>query len=394
VGLLIGRSNFGAAGVLRSERAPGIKNNRGWPAQARTEGGGGRRRRPADDSFRQTMRPPVIRPEAWRGMIGKLTYSAEKRPARPSAAANEQEPHQGKNCPGTLKAKRTTTASPQGFAPVTTFTTPRKKPDAHHRRPLTDEPDTSASGGRGVRWRKANRLRLEWRFALITGKHRVLTLKLHAIGIKLAPMASGATPHDYLSEREIQALLAVAPQADRVWILLGSDAGLRNAEIRSITPDHLLRSGLIYVRGKGRKVRYVAGTKRLLEAIRAEDLRRAAKGLEDSKPYVGVSARTLQRHFRILARRAGVYLPGRSPHTLRHSFATRLVHQGVPLPVVQRLLGHSSLATTEVYIGATPGELEKAATALEALSADVEKSCRISRQKRHCPRQLPIFRRV
>lgn len=170
---------------------------------------------------------------------------------------------------------------------------------------------------------------------------------------------------DALTPAEIERLLEAGGPAHCIWLLLGADGGLRNAEIRSITPDHVLPTGLIYVRGKGGIERTVPATTRLINALRMEDLNRISARTPQERPYVRVGERALQRRFRRLARRAGVYLPGRCVHTLRHSYATRILAAGVPLHVLQRLLGHANVRTTSVYLHASQADLQEAARALE-----------------------------
>lgn len=171
---------------------------------------------------------------------------------------------------------------------------------------------------------------------------------------------------DALTTDELQILLDVGGIKHACWLLLGSDAGLRNAEIRAISPDHVLPSGVIYVRGKGGVERNVPATDRLLAALRAEDLAYLQEGRGQEVPYVRVCGRALLKRFRKLARAAGVYLPGRCIHTLRHTYATRLVGAGVPLHVVQRLLGHANIRTTSIYLHAGTADLVRAARALQA----------------------------
>jgi integrase/recombinase XerD len=102
--------------------------------------------------------------------------------------------------------------------------------------------------------------------------------------------------------------------------------------------------------GKGRKDRYTILSKRALEELRIYySAYRPKKWLFEGRGGEQYSARSLGKIVTDSARKAGI-AKRVSPHTLRHSFATHLMEAGVPLPVIQKLLGHKSIKTTMIYL--------------------------------------------
>lgn len=167
-----------------------------------------------------------------------------------------------------------------------------------------------------------------------------------------------------LPESQVDALLhadagdAPAQVAARAMIELMYACGLRVGELVGLPAASVnLRQGLLRVIGKGGKERLVpVGEEaqhwltRYLQSVRPLWLgRRSATEL-----FVGEdgSAVTRQRFWALLKRRAqlaGIDPQRVSPHVLRHSFATHLLNRGADLRVLQMLLGHSSLSTTQIY---------------------------------------------
>lgn len=170
-----------------------------------------------------------------------------------------------------------------------------------------------------------------------------------------------------MGSREVDALLRAAHRRDRLWILLCADAGLRISEALSVCPDSILPTGWLHILGKGRRRREIPCTVRLREALRGACLHAIAMRAPESKPLDTRTPRTLQRAFRAAARRAAVYVPGRTPHTLRHSYASRLIEAGVDIATVQLLLGHAHASTTAIYIHCSPAKRALAAHQLEGL---------------------------
>jgi site-specific recombinase XerD len=160
---------------------------------------------------------------------------------------------------------------------------------------------------------------------------------------------------------------------DRALVETAYAAGLRISELAAADLASLdLRRGQVRVLGKGRKERIglLGGPARdalrgYLDEGRPVLARRAPAAREELSAVflnhhgAALGVRGLRGRLDRLRRAAG--LPeGVSPHTLRHSFATHLLEGGADLRVVQELLGHESLATTQIYTHVSPGRLREA----------------------------------
>ncbi len=143
---------------------------------------------------------------------------------------------------------------------------------------------------------------------------------------------------------------------DRAMLELLYGSGLRRGELAGARLENLaLEDGLIRVQGKGGKVRLVPIGAKARAAL--EDYLRLGRpalvkkrtGAEIflSRLGRGLTTQTVYNVVRAAAARAG--LPGVHPHRLRHSFATHLLGGGADLRVIQELLGHADIATTQIY---------------------------------------------
>lgn len=166
-----------------------------------------------------------------------------------------------------------------------------------------------------------------------------------------------------LSSAEIEQLLAPeavetpASLCDQAVLELAYASGLRLAELRAIRLEQLhLDAGFVNVIGKGNKERVVplgrqaaAALQRYLETGRPKLVTPRSPGTvfltKRGTPFAAV---TLWLRIKQRVRRAGI-ARNITPHMLRHSFATHLLEHGADLRVIQELLGHANISTTEVY---------------------------------------------
>jgi integrase/recombinase XerD len=166
-----------------------------------------------------------------------------------------------------------------------------------------------------------------------------------------------------LTEADVEALLAAPDTAtalglrDRTMLELLYACGLRVSELVGLRLEELNRRlGVLRIVGKGDKERMVP--------VGDEALDWLARYLRDARPELGGDSRveelflsqrgqamtrqTFWHRIKRYALEAGIDKP-LSPHVLRHAFATHLLNHGADLRVVQMLLGHSSLSTTQIY---------------------------------------------
>ncbi|MEH6368227.1 MULTISPECIES: site-specific tyrosine recombinase XerD [Pseudomonas] len=166
-----------------------------------------------------------------------------------------------------------------------------------------------------------------------------------------------------LSEADVEALLA-APELDdpiglrdRAMLEVLYACGLRVSELIGLTLEQVnLRQGVLRVFGKGSKERLVPLGEEAIAWIERYS-KEARPFLLDGKPSnvlfpslrgEQMTRQTFWHRIKHQAKVAGI-AKSLSPHTLRHAFATHLLNHGADLRVVQMLLGHSDLSTTQIY---------------------------------------------
>jgi len=153
------------------------------------------------------------------------------------------------------------------------------------------------------------------------------------------------------SEEESQELTKTRDRAI-LEILYGS--GIRVSELVGLNIEDInLKEGVMRVKGKGKKERLVPIGRKAIEALKSYLSYRIAKAKDSQALFINhsgkrLTARSVHRIVVKHARKTGIN-SRIGPHTLRHTFATHLLQAGADLRVIQELLGHSSLSTTQRY---------------------------------------------
>jgi len=226
-----------------------------------------------------------------------------------------------------------------------------------------------AVAGRGPKAANAHGIKASTQARLHSSLKRFYQFALRTGRITADPILNLDTPKKpqrfprTLSEADVEALLDQPDTAtplglrDRAMLEVLYASGLRVSELVGLKLVEVgLDAGVVRVMGKGSKERLVP--------LGEEALAWLTRYLRDGRPgllagrasdFVFVTARagpmTRQAFWHLIKRRAAQAIPGKSlsPHTLRHAFATHLLNHGADLRVVQMLLGHADISTTQIY---------------------------------------------
>lgn len=168
---------------------------------------------------------------------------------------------------------------------------------------------------------------------------------------------------DVLTKKEVKKLLDTIPsKKSKLMVSLMYACGLRVSELVNLqTKDLDFNEKIGYVRqGKGRKDRIFN-----IPDFLIEDLQKQVAFQKNSKqkflfsgPKGALSPRNLQKIVSLTAKRAEIEKDVHC-HTLRHSFATHLLENGADIRIIQELLGHSDLSTTQIYTHISQEQLKK-----------------------------------
>ncbi|MFH1663248.1 MAG: site-specific tyrosine recombinase/integron integrase [archaeon] len=174
-----------------------------------------------------------------------------------------------------------------------------------------------------------------------------------------------------LTQKEIKALIKAARAGrDRTIIEFLYSSGVRVSECSSMKVASLeLNEGIARVKGgKGKKDRIIILSKKWMHNLKKYLKRKKIQSefvfsKKNGKP---ITPDTIERLVKKCAEKAGIQKHV-TPHSLRHSFATHLLESGENIRKIQELLGHSNLATTQIYTFVSTEELKKVQSPLDRL---------------------------
>lgn len=216
--------------------------------------------------------------------------------------------------------------------------------------------------------------------AAIRGIHKFLVLENLRIDDPTSkirpPKLPGRLPKALTQQQVLDLLKAAGPEPedevfdlfrlrDRAIVELMYSTGARVSEVVALDLDEIDDSGLIRVRGKGAKERVVPVGSFAMKSLQAYLVRSRpllVQGSSSNALFLNKRGARLSRQsiWEVIQRAGEAIGLEVSPHALRHSFATHLIEGGADVRVVQELLGHSSVTTTQIYTLMTIDSLRQA----------------------------------
>jgi len=213
--------------------------------------------------------------------------------------------------------------------------------------------------------RKISSIKAYYKFLLTTGHIEKTPLAIHkALKIKKSIQVP-------FSQEEVSDVLkAIEPKdfetsRDLAIIMMFYATGMRRAELIGIKLQDIdLQNKMVKVLGKRNKERYIPLLSEICAKLKLYLLYRSGIA-PDENPFLFVTSKGVKMYENLVYRIINNYFSKasgkvkKSPHILRHSFATHLLNEGANLNAVKELLGHSSLAATQVYTHNSIAELSK-----------------------------------
>jgi len=174
---------------------------------------------------------------------------------------------------------------------------------------------------------------------------------------------------DVLSKEEAKRLISnINNPKHKLIIKLMYGCGLRVSEVINLNKkDLFIDEELIHIRlAKGKKDRFVKIPESLREELYNYSKIGEYKMLFNSQKGGKLTTKTIQLIVKNANKKAGINKRV-SPHTLRHSFATHLLEQGTDLRIIQKLLGHSDIKTTQIYLKVSNASIKNIKSPLDLL---------------------------
>ncbi len=173
----------------------------------------------------------------------------------------------------------------------------------------------------------------------------------------------------YLTQEEVRKMLELAPTLkSKIMVEMLYSSGLRVSELLSLKINDLnFEDRIGKTKGKGNKERIFILSERVIKHLdKYIKEYKITNFLFPGQEEGQMQSRNVQKIISNLARKAGINKKV-TPHKLRHSFATHLLNSGVNIRVIQELLGHSNLQTTQIYTHVSLEEIKKIKSPLDGL---------------------------